>query len=245
MTLRLRLADAHRRFLVLRARDMTDATATRSAAVLTPHPDDETIGCGATIARKTAAGTRVLVVVAADGRNSMRRRECIAACDRLGVPEADVRFLGLPDGGLESCRDELVTALSAELRDVDPAEFYLPSAIDHHPDHRALSAALDALGPDAVAGRAVYEYPVWFWSRWAWVDGGSPARQLAQWTRRVAVHAVKVRPRTVSTRGFLDIKRTALECFPSQLRRPGSTEGLDPEWLKLFLGSRELFFERA
>ena len=54
------------------AHDLTDVVATRSALVLAPHPDDETIGCGATILRKVAAGTPVTVFVATDGRHSHR-----------------------------------------------------------------------------------------------------------------------------------------------------------------------------
>src|SRR5271166_3569230 len=41
------------------AEDMTFQMATRSCLVLAPHPDNETLGCGATIMRKLAAGTRV------------------------------------------------------------------------------------------------------------------------------------------------------------------------------------------
>lgn len=46
------------------AEDVTSQTATRSCVVLAPHPDDETLGCGATITRKLVAGTPVMVVIA-------------------------------------------------------------------------------------------------------------------------------------------------------------------------------------
>jgi len=49
------------------ARDDTATSAARSALVLAPHPDDETLGCGATILRKRAAGTPVHVLIVTDG----------------------------------------------------------------------------------------------------------------------------------------------------------------------------------
>jgi LmbE family N-acetylglucosaminyl deacetylase len=244
MTLRHQAAGVHRRLLELRARDITAEVATRSALVLAPHPDDETIGCGATIARKAAAGARVLVVVAADGGSAIRRDECRAACDRLGLDSTSVRFLGLPDGDLAEHHDELVAGVRAALAATAPEELYVPAAIDQHADHRALAAAVTALA-GALAGVTVYEFPVWFWNRWAWVDGGSASRQAMQFTRRFGGHVVAVRPRTVRTGEFLAVKRAALECYPSQLGDPDGTggPGLDREWLELFLGSTELFFE--
>src|SRR5687767_3222241 len=81
------------------ARDETAVSTTRRLLVLAPHPDDETIGCGATILRRRAAGTAVRVVVATDGRLSHRSAEVTPdelariraaefreACSRLGVP---------------------------------------------------------------------------------------------------------------------------------------------------------------
>ena len=58
------LAVIGRQLLLSRAEDMTPETATRSCLVLAPHPDDETLGCGATIMRKLAAGTSVQIVIA-------------------------------------------------------------------------------------------------------------------------------------------------------------------------------------
>jgi LmbE family N-acetylglucosaminyl deacetylase len=53
-------------FLLSRAEDFTSQTATRSCLVLAPHPEDETLDCGATVLRKLAAGATVHVVTAAD-----------------------------------------------------------------------------------------------------------------------------------------------------------------------------------
>jgi GlcNAc-PI de-N-acetylase len=50
--------------------DVTHSAARRSCVVIAPHPDDETLGAGATIMRKVDAGTPVHVVVATDGSKS-------------------------------------------------------------------------------------------------------------------------------------------------------------------------------
>src|SRR5205823_10764286 len=94
-----RIKQAWRRALVLRGRDWTAATERRSCLVLAAHPDDETFACGATILRKTDAGTPVKIVIATDGRNAnpsstvlspeqlggVRRAESAEVCDLLGV----------------------------------------------------------------------------------------------------------------------------------------------------------------
>src|SRR6516162_4744018 len=92
------LAVVGRPLLLSRAEDMTAQTATRSCLVLAPHPDDETLGCGATIMRKLAAGTPVQVIIAADGNwyrssklsvdavNEIREEEARRACAILGLP---------------------------------------------------------------------------------------------------------------------------------------------------------------
>jgi len=42
----------------------------RTAAVFSPHPDDETLGCGGTIIKKKRAGAEVKVFFMTDGRKS-------------------------------------------------------------------------------------------------------------------------------------------------------------------------------
>src|ERR1700691_4831515 len=50
--------------------DVTYATTRRPCLVLAPHPDDETLGVGATIMRKVDAGTPVHLAIATDGSKS-------------------------------------------------------------------------------------------------------------------------------------------------------------------------------
>jgi LmbE family N-acetylglucosaminyl deacetylase/glycosyltransferase involved in cell wall biosynthesis len=117
--------------------------------VLAPHPDDEVIGCGGLVALHLRERRRVRVIVATDGAQAgdaaMRESECRAALTSLG--DAEVEFLRLPDRDLENAA-ELQSRLAAILHDYKPDLIAVPSAIEIHPDHLALSRAFC----DAVAG---------------------------------------------------------------------------------------------
>ena len=58
----------------------------------------------------------------------------------LGV--ARPRRFGLPDGALDRHHDELAAAIGSMVREHDPEVVLTPWALDDHPDHRALPAAL-------------------------------------------------------------------------------------------------------
>lgn len=243
---RPRLRVVHRRLLVKAARDVTAAAARRRALVLAPHADDETLGAGATIARKVAAGTPVRVVVAADGDDAVRRAECVEACRRLGVDADAVTFLGLPDGRLAEHEATLREHIRSVAREFAPDDVIGPCAIDVHPDHQALARAIRALRTSALRGTEVLSYPVWYWNRWAWTDRRhTRAVQIMQLLGRPAMHALTTRTRVVRTDEYLDVKRHALAAHRSQVDSSwGDPERrvLDSAWLTMFLGSEELFF---
>ena len=147
--------------------------------VFAPHMDDETIGCGGTLARHVAAGSRVSVVFFTDGRYgdpalaelsgearrereleliAGRKQEAEHALSILGVQEH--RFLDERDGSLAS-HAALVARVRQLIEEFQPEYVYLPFFLDHHPDHRAVTRIL----LDATAGTQIdficVAYEVW------------------------------------------------------------------------------------
>ncbi len=110
--------------------------------VLSPHPDDEVIGCGGLVALHLRDGRPVHVVVATDGAQAgdgaQREAESRAALALLG--DATIEFLRFPDRELASAR-ELEGRLAAILAAWKPDLIAVPSPLEIHPDHIALSRA--------------------------------------------------------------------------------------------------------
>ncbi|MBV9837833.1 MAG: PIG-L family deacetylase [Solirubrobacterales bacterium] len=165
-----------RRALVAASRDWTSTTSNRSSLVLAAHPDDETFGCGATIARKAHGGASVRVLIATDGRNAnpssraltpeqlgaVRRHEAIEACEILGVPSDHVVQPALPH---LRCAEavERVRGLLAELIDeYAPDEILVNTALDYHPDHKILNRIARQLVAETRYRGTLAEYPVWY-----------------------------------------------------------------------------------
>ena len=127
--------------------------------VLAPHPDDESLACGALLAAAFSApgGPRhTHVVCLTDGAAShpgsqivspgdlarIRRREIETAVIRLGDAAADVTWIGAPDGALAATPD-IVGRVTKVARDCEAGLVLAPSALDPHCDHVA-GAASDA-----------------------------------------------------------------------------------------------------
>lgn len=120
--------------------------------VFAPHPDDETVGCGGTIASHCRHGDPVKIIILtngdkADTRNrysreeyvTVRKTEAQQAGVILGVN--DIEFWGYPDRGLRP-DENLISRISDLLKDYKPTLIYCPSPTEVHPDHRSTSQAV-------------------------------------------------------------------------------------------------------
>lgn len=149
------------------------------------HPDDPEVSCGGTLARWSAAGAEVHVVIAAMGEKgsddpatdpselaAARADEVRAAGQALGV--ASVELLGRADGELDAdvpgLRAEIVGLVRRFRPDVvvcpDPTAVFFGDAYVSHVDHRTIGwATIDAVAPAAAS-------PLYFPER-------GPAHQVA------------------------------------------------------------------
>jgi LmbE family N-acetylglucosaminyl deacetylase len=243
-TISEKLATIGRPLLLSRARDMTSQTERRSCLVLAPHPDDETLGCGAVIMRKLAAGAPVKVVIAADGRYAyppselsvdalveLREEEARQACAILGLRRENIAFLRFEDRRLADHRELLRDRLFEVFDMIDPEEIFVSSLIDNHPDHRVLAELARELAQ--ARGKRIpvlYEYPIWFWDPRIW-----RVRDL------LGLH-----PRFVRTGEFGTRKREAIAAYRSQVTNmigKSRSAPLRNGFVKQFLHPEEIFFE--
>ncbi len=135
------------------------------------HPDDEAYLSAGLMDRIVRSGGHVTVVALSDGeagfpaddarsigvRRTLRRTELRAAMAEIGV--ADVRFLGLPDGGVDDA-DRAATTRSlaeivAEIRP-DVTVTFGPDGITGHVDHVACSALATAAWQCEPCGQLWY-----------------------------------------------------------------------------------------
>jgi LmbE family N-acetylglucosaminyl deacetylase len=238
----------------------------RSAVVFAPHPDDETLGCGGTIAVKRQLGAQVTIVEMTDGAAAygevadrealtrIRQAEAIEAAHVLGVQAQDLLFLGYPDGRLGEFHEEATARVRTIIDTLRPREIFVSYGHDGHPDHEATSGIVHA----ALSSRTsrfeirVYEYPVWFLHHWPLVDaplnGRVPLLSTLRWSGSRAARVLGEFRASSYVAGVLDLKRRALARHRSQVAGPSS----NPDWrsladlsngefLELFLGDYELF----
>ncbi len=123
--------------------------------VIAPHPDDEVLGCGGTIAKYASQGADVYVAIVTKGCVPLfsdelverGREECCKADSYLGVKETI--FMDFPAVMLEEVpRHELNEAFIKLIQDIKPEIVYLPHRGDMQLDHKmTVDAAMVALRP--------------------------------------------------------------------------------------------------
>jgi LmbE family N-acetylglucosaminyl deacetylase len=143
--------------------------------VLAPHPDDEVLGVGGTIAKLARGGHAVHVVIVTKGDSlfdpqliERGRAEARAAHERLGV--AATHFLDeFPAAKLDTVPHfQLNARLSAVVRELRPETVYIPFAGDVHRDHQAVAeAAMVACRPiDGSSVRQILAYETLSETNW-------------------------------------------------------------------------------
>ena len=138
--------------------------------VISPHPDDESIGCGGTLRKHVEANDRVRVVFLTSGEKGghgrkeeetsrVREEEARAAARILGIQ--DLEFFRLPDANVRASRSAILR-LRESLVNWKPEVIYVPHAAETHADHRAavrlLKRALD--GPK-LKWPKILMYEIW------------------------------------------------------------------------------------
>jgi len=145
--------------------------------VISPHPDDDVIGLGGTIAKLASEGHEVISIYVTDGRGSIdafnlgpdrladrRKEEAKAAARILGIKKTI--FLGFKDKGVNSnFSREVLKKLQEEILSIihteKPDRIYIPHPKDGHIAHRQISiTVLEALRNDGYSCD-VLGYEVW------------------------------------------------------------------------------------
>lgn len=200
--------------------------------VVAPHPDDEVLALGGTLARLARRGHAITVCAVTDGEGShpqsahwtpdalrrTRPRETEDALARLGIRAETIR-LGLPDGGVPA--HEKTLALRLPLRPDDTV--FVPWRFDGHPDHEACARA--TLAACRTVGARCIEFPVW-----ALVpDHAAHGRLHHRRLLRIAVPP-----------DLLAAKAHATQAFASQVMADGATPPvLMPSALQAWSGREE------
>ena len=223
---------------------LDDLTGGAPFLVLSPHPDDETLGCGGLLIAAERAGIEGHVLILTDGAAShraspsypperlaaLRRGEAERAMSHLGLPEERLGFLALRDAATPSDGPEFdaaVDAIAARAEATDVRTLFVTWGRDPHCDHETAFA----MGKAAAArlGAALWAYPVWGLHR-------PPGDEIDEAPPRgyrldVAAHRAA--------------KRRALDCYASQMTRliDDDPDGFcfTEEQLEPFLGDAETF----
>jgi LmbE family N-acetylglucosaminyl deacetylase len=247
--------------------DLDDATLRESAVIFSPHPDDETLGCGGTIIKKNRVGGRVDLVFVTDGSRSharvmlpeqmkkFREAEARSAAGILGIDESRMTFLRYENNRLVENEKDAVGRVEEILKRIGASQIFVPCCMENIPDHRLTRRIV--LRAIRNSGKAVdvYEYPIWSWLHWPWISlpWRHPRRLMEMFAGSLtAGFGLKIFFRfrsSVYIGDVLESKRRALGEYRSQMTRlipdvawPTLGDVCNGEFLDCFFHERELFY---
>jgi LmbE family N-acetylglucosaminyl deacetylase len=114
--------------------------------IISPHPDDETLGCGGTILKHHEEGNPIHWIIVTDMTENKgytpqkiaeRQKEIKIIAEIYGFTA--VHNLNLPTSQLDTIpTGELIKTLGALFNEMKPTTVYLPNRSDVHSDHRVV-----------------------------------------------------------------------------------------------------------
>ncbi len=146
---------------------------------IAPHPDDETLACGGTIALKAERGEEVYIAFMTDGRDShlhtlgiatdpspeemalIRKEEAVLAAGILGVGIESLFFFDLDSALVRSYDEEVLRTVGDLLVKLRPDEVYYPDRTDSHATHQATCYVVETCLSVAETAIREFRYVVW------------------------------------------------------------------------------------
>lgn len=174
--------------------------------ILSPHPDDETLGAGGLIATLCAEHKEVNILAISDGENAyqdrrnlayIRRKEQVLALKKLGITGNNIKRLGFTDGDVQRSEKALEQAILSLLD--SKTHIIAPWLGDFHPDHEVTGKVATKIAEMTDAKLSYYFF--WTWHR-ATIAGISHLP--------LAIYPL--------SQASYQLKQKALGCYLSQLK---------------------------
>ncbi len=221
-----------------------------TTVVVAPHPDDESLGCGGTIALLRKAGLPVHVIFVSDGTLShpnskkypaeklrqLRESEALKALKILNVAADDASFMRLKDRSVpnpgEPNFEPAVQQILQILQPLQPDTILVTWKKDPHPDHRAAWQIVNSAALRLKKTPRILQYLIWIW------ELGKNDDLIVNQLHNFYFSDIKT---------VFDLKKQAIAAHISQVSSliDDDPEGfiLSPEILAHFDHSDELFIE--
>jgi N-acetylglucosamine malate deacetylase 1 len=182
-----------------------------SILVFGPHPDDQELGMGGTIAKLVRQGHRVHLVDMTNGEPTpfgsveTRAREAAAAAKVLGVGRT---LVGLKNREVQHTIDAR-HRVAAVIRVHRPDWIFVPYPIDAHPDHVAVTHICEDARFDAKLTKSDIPGDPWY-----------PKRVIHYFCTHLRM---SFQPTfCIDISDTIDLKMQAVACYASQFDRPAS-----------------------
>lgn len=139
--------------------------------IVSPHPDDEILGCGALIKKMNAEGKSVSIVFLTKGENTTnkidkekliteRKKLALSALQYVGQPLEKVFFLDYEDGKVNSSNPETLK-LKELIEQINPKAIFVTHKYEGWNDHVQANSIISKIAFEKKI--KAFEYCVWFW----------------------------------------------------------------------------------